>query len=180
MRAIDYLKLKARLIDLGYAEEIDWAENVGPCQNYNIFAYEAMWVILNSGMKNQIARQIEQRIYHALNNNQPISSAFGHNGKVKAIEYILENKKRLFYEYENAEDKVEYLKSLPWIGDITKYHLAKNLGLDVCKPDRHLVRIAGKYNLTPIELCQRLADATGDRIGVVDIVLWRAGNLGII
>jgi len=32
----------------------------------------------------------------------------------------------------------------------------------------------------PQELCERLAKATGDRIAVVDLVLWRACNLGLL
>lgn len=36
-------------------------------------------------------------------------------------------------------DALDALKVLPWIGDVTKYHLAKNIGLaDVAKPDVHL------------------------------------------
>ena len=138
----EYLKLKHKIIAAGYLEEIAWATNLKPCDNADLFALETMWVILSSGMKNQIARIIEQRIYRALNNNQPISSAFGHKGKVKAIEYVLENKSQLFNAFQNIEDKLKFLKSLPYIGNITKYHLAKNLGIDVVKPDRHLTRIA--------------------------------------
>ncbi|MBA7467119.1 hypothetical protein ES707_02315 [subsurface metagenome] len=71
-----------------------------------------------------------------------------------------------------------YLKSLPHIGDITKYHLARNLGLNYAKPDRHLVRISNLFEHTNVqELCKKLSILTDDPIGLVDLVLWRFATL---
>lgn len=123
-----------------------------------------------------------ERLYFtkARNNNQPINTVFHHKGKVKAIEYIIANGERLFEEYIESKDKLEYLKTLPFIGEITKYHLAKNLGENVVKPDRHLVRIANNYNTTPYELCEKLSKETSYRIATIDLIIWRAANLGLI
>jgi hypothetical protein len=52
--------------------------------------------------------------------------------------------------------------------------------MDFCKPERQLKRVAGKYGKTPEEFCTELAKKTGDRIGTVDTVMWRAANLGMI
>lgn len=175
-----YIELKSRLIKMGYAHEIDWAETIKPCDNSETFAFEAIWVICNSGMKNQIAQQIYTSILTAISTSQPIEEVFNHQGKVKAIKFIMDRRDSLFDSYLNAQDKTEFLQTLPYIGKITKYHLAKNLGLDCCKPDRHLVRIANENNLTPVELCQQLCIKTGDRVGTVDLVLWRAANLRLI
>lgn len=175
-----YLTIKAKLVDIGYANEIDWAESLKPCTSASNFMIETIWVILNSGMKNQVARKIMDRVFNAIDLGNKVSSVFGHKGKASAIEYILSNYDRLFKEYQEAKDKLAYLETLPWIGKITKYHLARNLGFDVCKPDRHLERLAKQNNTTPHELCKELANITGDRIGVVDVVLWRAANLGLV
>lgn len=172
-----YIQLKQTLIDMGYGEEIEWQLNNQPCTDADDFAGEAVWVILNSGMKNQVAQQIRDRIWEARRQNGDISEVFGHKGKVSAIKYLFDNKARLFHEYLNIEDKIGYLRSLPWIGPITCWHLAKNLGHDCVKPDRHLVRIAKQTNQTPDELCLELSRATGDKVSVVDIILWRAANL---
>jgi len=180
MKAGDYLVLKQKIIDAGYSDEIEWSENIKPCQSADEFFCQYMWVVLNSGMKNQIARQIETRIYDAWERGESTASAFGHKGKAAAIDYVKYFKDGIFGMYQSREDKIEYLKTLPWIGDITKYHLAKNLGFDVVKPDRHLVRISKKYGKTPDEICKALADKTGDRIATVDLVIWRAANLGMI
>jgi len=180
MNTDEYLSLKQNLIDKGYAEEIDWAETIQPCESSIVFFQEFMWVVLSSGMKNQIARMIWDRIIEAMDAGIPISDVFGHKGKIQAIETVCKNRNKLFEDYQQTSDKLLFLESLPWIGKITKYHLAKNLGLDFCKPDRHLVRIAEEHNTTPTELCEKLSVATGDRIGTVDQVIWRSANLGII
>jgi hypothetical protein len=175
-----YFKLKEKVIDAGYSKDVEWAENLKPCISADNFFCEYMWVVLNSGMKNQIAAQIERRIYDAWERGESTVSAFGHKGKVTAIEFVRQNRDRLFNLYLYSEDKLACLEALPWIGKLTKYHLAKNLGHDCCKPDRHLMRIAKRYNSTPDSLCKRLSAETGDRIALVDLVIWRAANLGMI
>lgn len=181
MKLNTYIDLKEILINRGYASEIDWCEAVELCDNAETFALEAIWVIINGGMKNQVAEIIYKRVLEAIVSKQSISSAFKHPGKSRAIQIIIQSKEILYLNFIKSNDKIEYLQSyLPWIGKITKYHLARNLGLDVCKPDRHLVRIAENYNTTPHDLCKKISDAVGDRIGTVDVVLWRAANLGLI
>ena len=60
------------------------------------------------------------------------------------------------------------------LGPITSHHLAKNLGLQAAKSDRHLQRIADALGFGGVtETCQVLSEYSGDPISVVDIVLWR-------
>ncbi|MEW6657369.1 MAG: hypothetical protein AB1424_01785 [Thermodesulfobacteriota bacterium] len=177
-----YLDLKEAIISAGYEEEITWAETVKPPESPLTFFLEYAWVVINSGMKNQVARTIWLRVHGALLKGRHISTVFKHPGKSNAIQTAWENQEKLFNEYlvQPPEWKIVWLEKLPWIGPITKYHLARNLGIDVCKPDRHLMRIASRYAKTPQELCSALARVTGDRIGTVDLVIWRAANLGMI
>ena len=50
----------------------------------------------------------------------------------------------------------------------------KNLGFDVVKPDRHLLRLASSLGFdSPEELCAEIAYEFGEPAAVVDIVLWR-------
>jgi hypothetical protein len=90
------------------------------------------------------------------------------------------NRLQLFWLYAFAIDKLAFIEILPWIGPITRWHVAKNFGLDVIKPDRHLVRVATAASCTPQALCAKIAAHTGDCLPLVDTVLWRAGNLGLI
>lgn len=180
MEATRFFELRQKVINAGYGEEIVWQESVTEPDTADEFMWQYIWVVISSGMKNQVARIIELRIINAYNNGKPINTAFRHKGKVKAIEYMMVNHDELFEQYLNNKDKLAFLKSLPWVGEITKYHLAKNLGEDIAKPDRHLVRIAHRYGETAQALCEKLAKETGYRIATVDLIIWRAANLGII
>lgn len=173
-----YLDVKKRVAAAGYADEADWAQFLMPVADAHTFWTEYAWVVLNSGMKEQIARQIWKRVRPAVEAGQSAGAVFGHKGKSAAIDYVWANRERLLAEYQAAHDKVEWCETLPWIGGITKWHLAKNYGHDCAKPDRHLVRVAGAEG--PHALCARLAAETGDRIATVDVVIWRAANLGLL
>lgn len=180
MTTVEYLDVKDKVIAAGYADEIDWAQGLKPVTDPFVFFCEYGWVICNSGMKFQVAKVIWVRVKAALHNGEHVRTAFKHPGKSAAIQLVWEQQKEKLAEYLAAPDKLAYCESLPWIGPITKYHLAKNLGVDVCKPDRHLERIALHYGTSCGVLCGTLAAATGDRVATVDMVLWRASNLKII
>jgi len=180
MEVSEYLKIKKEVIRAGFDFEIEWARNIKPCKRSMDFFMEYSWVVISSGMKNQVARKIWERVQTALLEDQPVLRVYRNKGKASAIESMWKAHEKAFQVYRHAHDKLAFLKGLPQIGEITKFHLAKNLGLDVCKPDRHLVRIASRNGLTPEQMCRKLSRLTGDRIATVDTVIWRAANLGII
>lgn len=162
------------------AEDIEWAESLTPPRDAEDFALEAIFVIANSGMKNTVARGIYDRCAAALRAGTPVAQVFRHPGKAAAIETIWRDRVQLHAAFLAAADKLAFCESLPWIGGITKYHLAKNFGADVAKPDVHLQRLADREGCTAQELCERLAKATGYRVATVDTVLWRACANGIL
>lgn len=73
-----------------------------------------------------------------------------------------------------------YCATLPWIGPITKYHLAKNFGGDWAKPGVHLPRLANAEECSPQDPCERLARESGYRAATVDLILLRACADGVI
>lgn len=174
-----YLELRQAVLDEGFEEEVKWAENIKAPLTPEALALEAIYVICNSGMKAQVARGIYDRVVAWLRGGEP--SGFGHAGKLRAISWIWKHKERLFLEFKAAPRKVDWCDSLPFIGGITKWHLAKNLGVDVVKPDRHLVRMAEamKY-VSPQVLCDAISSVTGAKVATIDTVIWRACNLGIL
>lgn len=174
----DYVALREHLMLHGYSEEITWSKNVQVVSDPLVFWLEYSWVVLNSGMKNQIAKQIWDKVRPHVLGGGLAGEVFGHKGKAAGIDHVYANRTMLLAQYLAAEEKVAWLTSLPWIGGITCWHLAKNFGHDCAKPDRHLVRIAGEEGVTP--LCERISLATGDRVATVDLVLWRAANLGLL
>lgn len=171
-----YAKYRALMANAGtWAEDLKWQRTASFPESPEVFARQLIWVILNSGMKSAVARQIADRVYPALETRKPIyPAAFRHVGKSTAIEHIWRNRKRLHLDASRASDLVEWCGALPWIGKITKYHAAKNLGANVAKPDRWLERVAGASGETVKALCQRLSSASGDRVAVVDLVIWWA------
>ena len=165
----------------GYADaDIEWSENCGPPASAEDFAREAIFVICNSGMKNTVARGIFNRVLAALARGDSARTAFNHPGKARAIDDIWARREEYLAGFLSAADPLEYCASIPWIGAITKYHLAKNFGAQVAKPDVHLQRLAALEGSTPQALCERLAQESGFKIATVDVLLWRACAVGII
>lgn len=156
------------------ADDIQWSQDLCPPADAKSFAEEVVFVICNSGMKNTIARQIYRRCIDALCEARPVADVFGHKGKAAAIEHVWHGRQQIFADYLAADDKLAFLQALPWIGGITKFHLAKNFGQDVAKPDVHLQRLADREACTAQQLCDRLAAEVGLRAATVDTVLWRA------
>lgn len=180
MTVAEYLSLRAAVIERGYLHDIEWAQSIRPPATPEDFWCEFAWVVLNSGMKEQIARGIWAKVRPAVEGGCSASTVFGHKGKAAAIDRVWSERVTRFKCFRHLKtdgDRISWLQGLPWIGKITCWHLAKNLGANVAKPDRHLVRIAGAEGTH--ELCARIARETGERIATVDVVIWRAANLGL-
>jgi hypothetical protein len=161
-------------------DDVAWSQNLTAPISAESFALETIFVICNSGMKNTVAAGIFNRCVPALYAGKPVFDVFKHPGKAAAIEQIWSDREQLHAAYLAAEDKLAFAESLPWIGGITKYHVVKNFGADVAKPDVHLQRLADREGCTPQQLCERLAKETGLRVAAVDTVLWRACAVGVL
>lgn len=177
--ALKFAELVAAVSDAGY-DDAAWSESAGPPISAEEFAAEAIFVICNSGMRFTVARDIFDRVMRAVRAGSSASTAFGHPGKAAAIDDIWARRNELYAGYLAAPDKLAFCAALPWVGEITKYHLAKNFGADVAKPDVHLQRLAERAGCTPQEYCERIAALTGYRVATVDVVLWRACAIGVI
>jgi len=191
-----YLDAKDYIIAAGYAAEIDWQEerrlsDVTECG----FLREAAWVILASGMSEFVVRckfpLISKAFFNWASANQIVKGrvscrinalhVFHHERKIDAILRIaslVDNVGFSNVKLDIQHEGLEYIRRLPFMGSVTSFHLAKNLGIDVVKPDRHLVRIAKttKYD-SPQEMCELIASSTGERLSVIDLVIWRFATL---
>lgn len=175
-----FAKIDRAVRRAGYKAAIDWSENIEPPATAAQFAAEAIYVICNSGMSNRVAVPIFERCMAALRRGESAKTVFGHKDKAAAIDKIWRLRRRLFRELRQADDLVEFCATLPWVGPVTKFHLAKNLGADFAKPDVHLNRLADQEGVSAQELCERLAVETGYRTATIDLILWRACADGII
>lgn len=175
-----FADLMKAVVNAGYGEDIAWAEGLKEPEDAKVFARDVIFVICNSGMRFTVARTIFHKVMAALEAGQSVAEVFGHRGKVGAIEAVWKFRETHFAQYRAAGDKLAYLGSLPWIGEITKYHLAKNFGLPYAKPDVHLTRLAVTFQTTPQALCEALASRCGLKVATVDTLLWRAAAIGIL
>ena len=175
-----FRRLEEALRRAGYGRMIEWSENATAPRDAEAFASEVIYVICNSGMKNSVAAPIAARCLEALRRGGSATSVFRHPGKGPAIDAIWSKRGELFERSTAENAKVEDLLELPWIGPVTMYHLAKNLGADEAKPDVHLERIARADRTTTHRLCRRLARLTGLKIATVNSVLWRCSADGLL
>lgn len=169
-----YGRIELLLREAGYGPIMEWSENIAEPTDSEAFARETTFVVCGSGFRNALAVPIVERCMLALRNGHSAATEFGHPGKAKAIDYIWANRDALFAGYCAEENTIEYLQTMPWIGPITAWHLAKNLGGDHAKPDVHMERLARREKTTTFELCARLSRETGRKISRIDTVLWRA------
>jgi hypothetical protein len=175
----EFFQLLVLLDDQGRAD-VAWANGCKPPTDPDNFASEVIYVICNSGMKFEVARLIYDRVMPQVRAGGDCIHVFGHKGKAAAMDKIWAERERLFAEFNAAEDKVAYARTIPWIGGITAYHVAKNFGAQVAKPDVHLQRLADLEGVTAQQLCERLAGETGYCVSAVDTIIWRACATGVM
>ncbi|MCB0713829.1 MAG: hypothetical protein KDD67_15990 [Ignavibacteriae bacterium] len=191
-----YYIAKYSLLEAGYADEIDWQYTVSlEHLTEDVFLREAAWVILSSGMREAVVRKkfplISQAFFHwedieAIVEHQEFCCStalqyFNNPAKINAIVSIaLHIRDHSFHcVLEALVDKgIEYLQDFPFIGPVTSYHLAKNIGFPLAKPDRHLCRIANELGYDCVQtLCSDISDLTEEPIPVIDLILWRFATL---
>jgi hypothetical protein len=106
---------------------------------------------------------------------------FAHDGKIRAIaEGARIVTERTFQAVRTGieNDPFAQLREFPYIGPITAFHLAKNLGFNTAKPDRHMNRLCAAAGFARVEdFCASIALFVGDDVRTVDTVLWRFATL---
>lgn len=171
-----YEFVKNKVIEEGYLGEIQWCDGIEQPVTKTTFFREYVWVVLNSGISVKAGRKIFEDFCNH-DKKEFNFDAIKHPSKNKAVKEVFNRLDFYYNHYLTSKNKLKFLKSLPHIGDVTKYHLARNLGLDYAKPDRHLIRISNLFNITPQKLCEDISRESGDKIGTVDLVIWRFATL---
>jgi len=191
-----YVDAKDYIINEGYVAEIDWQSGLNfDSTSESDFLRESAWVILSSGMRETVIRKkfedieasflkfisAKDIVLNADECREKAISEFSHDKKIDAIISLSTRVVVDGFDIVKKQIKhygIRYLQSFDFIGPATSYHLAKNLGLCVSKPDRHLCRVADVTGFESVEvLCDTLSDCTGDSASVVDLVIWRFATL---
>jgi len=187
-----YLLAKSVVIGEGFAQEIRWQDHLRiSTLRESDFLREAAWVVLSAGMREEVIRRkfpalseafcswlsAHEIVANATRCRQTASSVFNHPRKLDSIVDIARSVDRSGFEVLKdriRSEGISFLRSLPYMGPATSYHLAKNIGLDVAKPDRHLLRMCAVAGYSdPEQMCLAISQASGDRISIVDLVMWR-------
>lgn len=152
---------------------------------------EHAWVALCSGFRESVVRRVFDHVSlcfcdwessEAIVSSGEVccltaASSFANRAKLKGILSAARQVNAVgFSKFKQSvlADPINQFQSLPYIGPITSWHLAKNLGLDVAKPDRHLVRVSEFLGFRDANhLCRELAVSTGEQAKVVDLIVWR-------
>jgi hypothetical protein len=193
---LKYSFAKTIVMDEGFQNEILWQSNLHfEDLDESTFLREIAWVILTCGMKESIIRnrfcEISNCFFNwssakMISNNKEncVTEAlriFNNNAKINAIvNSALRVERSGFHKIkQNIKQKpIQTLQEFDYIGPVTVFHLAKNIGLPVAKPDRHLVRIAQMENYRDVQtFCRDISRLSGDSIPVVDIVFWRFATI---
>lgn len=191
-----YLTAKEAVVARGFAWEIDWqAERRLDRIDESEFLRESAWTVLSAGFRETVVRRLFVPICDAFLGLQSAAVIQANRiGCRRAALEVFNNQRKIDAILDIAcvvadsgfevirrriqEEDVRFLQTLPYIGSITAYHLAKNLGLPVVKPDRHLQRIAKAAGFSsPRELCELISHRVGEPVQVVDVVLWRYATL---
>jgi hypothetical protein len=191
-----YVQAKRVVLASGFGWEIVWQRS-RPSAGLSERALlrEAAWVILSAGMRETVIRSkfpaISESFLDWRSAAEIAGSAescfhaaikhFGNELKIKAICTVAATVAQKGFDRiveEVHADPLNALRQFPFIGAVTSFHLAKNLGIPFAKPDRHLARLAECCGCSNTQaLCRDIAQFTGDPIDVVDVVLWRFATI---
>lgn len=151
---------------------LDWQRDIRfESITQDAFFQEYAWTVIASGFKYRIARTLFEK-YKASGYD---ASVIRHPMKRKALTIGWTKFPEWFKQLKATpeENRLDFLDSLPHIGPVTKYHLAKNIGFDYAKPDVHLERLTKLFGFPDAQkLCAFLSQETGERLAVVDLILW--------
>jgi len=191
-----YFFAKNYIIKKGYGHEIDWQDDIAYAQlTEQKFLEEFAWVVIASGMNDKVVRKIFPQIKQVMfnfksgrlinhNNEACLNKALlilNHPGKINAILTVCSYINTYSFESLKSqirEKGVDFIQTFPYMGKATSFHLAKNLGLDVAKPDRHLVRISEIAGYLDVNrFCQDLSLQINEKVSLIDLVLWRYATL---
>ncbi len=204
-----FFAIEKHIINSGLGEDKDSFETIKkrllkpPVLNAKEFAEECIYVILAGGFRQKIAKKKFGEIMGFINDGGTVCeknllAIFGNVNKIRAIVKVWNNRENFrngFYELKNESEKLSYLAKLPHIGDITKNHLARNLGISNVKYDVWIQRLGIALSKSDLQegfplnqevkkLCDKMfaqiEKETGLNKGYIDVVLWKACQTEIL
>lgn len=193
--ALAYLLAKKDILGSKYALEAIEPLNPLEAVSESRFLRELAWVILCGGIAESVVRKVFPAITESFldwqsaeeiaeRSSECVGSATIHFRHEKKIEAIASSARIVHLRSFSAvrdgilRDPLGSLMEFPFIGPTTVFHLAKNIGVRVAKPDRHLTRLASANGFDDVQaFCGRISVFLGEDIRKVDSVLWRFATI---
>ena len=191
-KAIDIVFHSARMYvrEIGY--DTAWVNEVSIDKiTAQDFFGEYIWVVYSSGFKVSRLESLKKGLYRAYGDYRALD--VGHRENVLNV---INNKSKWNAVYRTAVamqmfdwddfketylDTIDSMMGLDFIGPKTKYHLARNLGFDVAKPDRWMCRLTEKLGWESVDsMCSYLSKKHDLKVKEIDLILWKyVSDLGI-
>jgi len=148
--------------ECGYQDERKWYSNLRfETVTERQLLCESAWVILCSGFRENTVRRcfgyISWCFLDWISSTEIVGSAdrciglatlrFRHEGKLRAIVSVAQKVSEVGLENIKtrvSQNPIDTLQEFPYVGRVTAFHLAKNLGLPFAKPDRHMEALRKK------------------------------------
>ncbi len=152
------------------------------------------WVVISCGMTAHVTSKLWPRMSEAFCQWDPAPVAARPVDARTAALAVLKNPRKINAIIDFADDLVRepglmarlaakpakevlaWLQTLPWVGETSRFHLARNIGWDVVVRTGPVPRLAAYLLTTPQELVETTAREVGERVRTVDLVLWNWGH----
>ncbi|KAL0248908.1 hypothetical protein GEMRC1_004142 [Eukaryota sp. GEM-RC1] len=160
-----------------HAADLRWVES-RTClvSDFSDFLEEYIYVVCASGFRARIAARLTEKLKPIATHLVEMQSVFKNTRKVNAI-YKVAQLESKWSTIRKTLTSIDSLTQFPFIGNTTKFHFARNIGLDTSavKPDLHLVRYTEQTNFTtPLEMVTFIKEQTGSELalGSIDFVMF--------
>jgi len=163
-----------------HAPDLKWIRSrQSLVRTFDEFFEEYVYVVVASGFRGRTAARFTPLLIACDGDETRMLAVFKNKRKVAAIACVFQLRHKwdepTGFRANVARWGIDTLINLPMIGPITKFHLARNIGLsrDVAKPDLHLVRYAAEQRQSSVQsMVESIAQSHEMTVGVVDFILW--------
>ncbi len=162
-----------------------WVRTIDPdVIKPQVFFKEYIWVVYACNFEVAILEQRRKNLYQAYGHYRILKEdkkdavlAVIHN--IPKWNAVLDTARKMqllgWHDFKDAYlSSINSMTALKFIKDVIKFHLARNLGFDVAKPDRWMTRIADYFDYDSVkQMCQYLSEKYGLPVKEVDLILWK-------
>lgn len=192
-----YFRKAKKFVETFYRDELERISSISLDKiSPDFFFREYIWVVHATGFSAKAVGKFLESLLHAYGTYEslanktfdeafvPIKPICNNPQKSRAIWKTAQSLSKGIEEsgwdnFKNTELSTPgKLSKLPYIGNVTCFHLGRNIGLlDCVKPDLHLIRMAEywKYN-SCVDMCKDLSNNGEIPLGIVDLILWYSAS----